>query len=327
MMTFERPMLLLLLVTVPLWHWLRASWIRDEEKRLRRFVRPVLWERVGIEAPPSRLLTRWLWTAGLLLAVFSLSGPTWGRDEAFLPVGGRNVAIALDVSRSMGCGDEVPTRLGRASAEIRRLVRAMPDTRFSLILFSGQSRLAVPITLDSDFLFSRLPMSSEEPAFLPPGTSMGNLVEVMADALPDQDLESRVGMIFSDGGFHDLNIERSIESARSRGIALVTVGTGGDTPVTVPDGRGGVVVFQGDTVRTVLEEDALRRLAEGTGGFYTRISEAGDLAEPLARLLAFSSREARLQSANIGPGRRYQLFLGASLILMCAALVLERRGL
>lgn len=326
-MTFERPILLLLLGIAPVWHWLRAAWLRDEERRLKRFVRPVLWERVGIEAPPRRLLTRWLWTAGLLLAAFALAGPTWGRDEAFLPVGGRNVAIALDVSRSMGCDDEVPTRLGRASAEIRRIVRDMPDTRFSLILFSGQSRLAVPITLDSDFLFSRLPMSSDEPVFLPPGTSMGNLVEVMADALPGQDLESRVGIIFSDGGFHDLNIQRSIESARSRGIALVTVGVGGDTPVTVPDGRGGVLIFQGDTVRTTLEEDALRRLAEETGGFYTRISEAGDLAVPLQRLLEFSSREARLQSANIGPGRRYQLFLGTALLLMCAAIVLERRGL
>ena len=326
-MTFERPILLLLLVIAPVWHWLRASWLADEEERLKRFVRPVLWERVGIEPPPRRLLTRWLWTIGLLLAAFALAGPTWGRDEAFIPVGGRNIAVALDVSRSMACDDEVPTRLGRAAAEIRRLVAGMPDTRFSLILFSGQSRLAVPITLDTDFLLSRLPMSSDEPVFLPAGTSMGNLVEVMADALPGEDLESRVGIILSDGGFHDLNIESAIETAQGRGMALVTVGVGGDTPVTVPDGRGGVIVYQGDTVRTTLEEENLERLAEATGGFYTRISEAGDLSEPITRLLENSSREARLQSANIGPGRRYQLFLGGALLLICAALVLERRGL
>lgn len=326
-MTFERPMLLLLLVVAPLWHWLRGVWLADEENRLKRFVRPVLWERVGIEPPPGRLLTRWLWTAALLLLLFSLAGPVWGRDEAFIPAGGRNVAIALDVSRSMLCDDESPTRLGRASAEIRRLVGAMPDTRFSLILFSGQSRLAVPITLDSDFLFSRLPNSGDDPLFLPPGTSVGNLVSVMADALPGENLEARVGIVFSDGGFHDLNIESSIEEALNRGMALVTVGVGGDTPVTVPDGRGGVTVFQGDTVRTVLEEEPLRRLAEGTGGFYTRISEAGHLAEPVRTLLAVTSREARLQSANTGPGRRYQYFLGGALLLMGAALVLERRGL
>lgn len=326
-MTFERPFLLLMLVMAPVWHWLRTVWLADEDERLRRFVRPVLWERVGIEPPPRRLLSRWLWTVGLLLAVFALAGPTWGRDEAFLPAGGRNVAIALDVSRSMACDDEAPTRLGRAASEIRRLVGAMPDTRFSLVLFSGQSRLAVPITLDADFLYSRIPMTSEDPVFLPAGTSMGNLVTVMADALPGEDLESRVGIIFSDGGFHDLSAEASIETAMNRGMSLVTVGVGGDTPVPVPDGRGGVIVFEGDTVRTVLEEEPLIRLAEGTGGFYTRISEAGDLSDPVKRLLEMSSREARLQSANIGPGRRYQLFLGAALLLFSVALVLERRGL
>ncbi len=326
-MTFERPMLLLLLAVVPLWHRLRGVWLADEENRLKRFVRPVLWERVGIEPPPRRLLTRWLWTAALLLLLFSLAGPVWGRDEAFIPAGGRNVAIALDVSRSMSCDDEIPTRLGRASAEVRRLVRAMPDTRFCLILFSGQTRLAVPITLDSDFLFSRLPNSGDDPVFLSPGTSLGSLVSVMADALPGENLEARVGIIFSDGGFHDLNIQGSIEEARDREIALVAVGLGGDTPAAVPDGRGGVTVFQGDTVRTVLEEAPLRRLAEGTGGFYTRISEAGNLAEPVRTLLAVTSREAGLQSAGAGPGRRYQYFLGGALLLIAAALVLERRGL
>jgi Ca-activated chloride channel family protein len=326
-MTFERPVLLLLLVVAPVVHWLRGAWLADEEKRLKRFVRPVLWEKVGIEPPPGRLLTRWLWTLGLLMAFFALAGPTWGRDGAFIPVGGRNVAIALDVSRSMACEDEAPSRLARAAAEIRRLVRAMPGTRFSLVLYSGQSRLAVPITVDSDYFFSRLPMGIDDPTHLPPGTSMGNLVEVMAQALPGADLESRVGIIFSDGGFHDMSVHRSIEQARNRGMALVTIGVGGDTPVTIPDHRGGVLVFQGDTVRTVLEEDALIQLAEGTGGFYSRISEVGDLTVPLNSLLDMSSMEARLQAANVGPGRRYQIFLGASLLFICAALILERRGL
>lgn len=326
-MTFERPYLLLLLLLVPVFHWLRVTWISGEEKRLKRLVRPVLWGRVGIEPPPRRTLTRWLWSAGLLMAFFSLSGPTWGRGEAFIPAGGRNVAIALDVSRSMASDDEVPSRLGRASAEIQRLVRAMPGTRFSLILFSGQARLAVPITLDSDYLFSRLPMGWEEPTYLAPGTNLGDLVAVMGDALPGPGLESRVGVIFSDGGFHDYGVERSVEEARRRNMALVTVGLGGDSPVTIPDHRGGVLLFQGDTVRTVLEEESLIRLAQGTGGFYTRVSEAGDLTGALNRLLESTSMEARLQAANTGPGRRYQLFLGAALLLICSALILEGRGL
>lgn len=118
------------------------------------------------------------------------------------------MVIALDVSRSMWCDDESPTRLGRASMEIKRLIEAMPDTRFSLVLFSGRARLAVPITMDSGFLLDRIPSAPGDETALPMGTTMSNLVDVMVTALPDMELEGQVGLIFSDGGFHDHTLSR-----------------------------------------------------------------------------------------------------------------------
>ncbi|PIE52057.1 hypothetical protein CSA37_08355 [Candidatus Fermentibacteria bacterium] len=324
-MEFQRSWMLLAALLAPLYWWLRTRWLRNDSKRLRRFVRPVLWERIGISPPAEHTLSRVLISLAIILFAVAAAGPVWGTSEAYIPSGGENVVVALDVSRSMWCDDEAPTRLGRAALEICRIVESMPETRFSLVLFSGHSRLAVPITLDSQFILNRIPDTPGDDTALPSGTALSNLVDVMVTALPDMDMEGRVGIIFSDGGFHDYTLTEAIDEANRRDIALATVGVGGDTPTMVP-GDSGPLVWQGDTVRTVLEEEWLEELAEGTGGFYTRISEAGDLSVPLKELLRRSSAKVDAEIAGASGARRYQLFLAGGLALLFAALFLERRG-
>ena len=323
-MVFQKPWMIIFALAGPLYWWLRLRWLRDDEKRLRRFVRPVLWERVGITAPPQHSASRLLISIGIILLALSAAGPVWGTSPAYIPNGGANVVIALDVSRSMWSDDEAPTRLGRSAIEIRRLISMMPDTRFSLVLFSGHARLAVPITLDSEFILDRIPSGPADDVSLPQGTALSNLVAVMATALPDMDMEAQVGIIFSDGGFHDYTINDAIEEALSRRMALVTVGAGGDSPVTVP-GDNGPLIWEGDTVKTVLEEEWLQELAEETGGFYTRISEAGDLSGPVNELLHRSSARADADIAGAAGARRYQYSLGAALLLVLIAAGIERR--
>ena len=323
-MEFQRPWMIILSLAGPLYWWLRLRWLRDDKKRLRRFVRPVLWERIGITPPAMHKTSRLLLSLAVILLALSAAGPVWGTSPAYIPSGGANVVIALDVSRSMWSDDETPTRLGRSAMEIRRLIQSMPGTRFSLVLFSGHARLAVPITLDNDFILERIPSGPSDDVALPQGTALSNLVDVMVTALPDMDMEGQVGIIFSDGGFHDYTLDDAINEALSRRMALVTVGAGGDTPVMVP-GDNGPIIWEGDTVRTVLEEEWLQELAGETGGFYTRISEAGDLSDPVNELLHRSSAQVDADIAGASGARRFQYFLGAALLLILIAVTIERR--
>ncbi len=323
-MEFQRPWMVILALAGPLYWWLRLRWLRVDEKRLRRFVRPVLWERMGISAPSQHKVSRILISVAIVLLALGAAGPVWGTSPAYIPGGGANVVFALDVSRSMWSDDETPSRLGRSAIEIRRIIRAMPETRFSLVLFSGHARLAVPITLDNDFILERIPSGPADAVSLPEGTALNNLVDVMATALPDMDMEARVGIIFSDGGFHDYTLNDAINEAHDRRMALVTIGTGGDSPVSVP-GDNGPLIWQGDTVKTVLEEEWLQELAEETGGFYTRISEAGDLTGPINELLNRSSAQADADIAGAAGARRFQFFIGAALLLIMLAALWERR--
>ncbi|MFO8182569.1 MAG: VWA domain-containing protein [Candidatus Aegiribacteria sp.] len=328
MMGFSYPYLLILLILVPVYLWLRARWHNRELKSLRVFVRPVLWDRVRISPPPSRILSRIMWAAAFSLLVVALSGPKWGTTEAVVSTGGKNLVIALDVSQSMASRDEVPSRLERAAEEIGRLAEQLEDVRMALVLFSGSSRLAVPLTLDREFLLGRIPADPWSNPDIPPGTRLGDMVSLMGSVLPDMDLEASLGMIFSDGGFHDYAIESAVQAASRYGMRLITVGVGGPLDVPVPSPEGGVLVeASGDTVRTSLEEEPLRELAERSGGVYTRLSGSDDLVSITGSFLEMlSGRNSELASGGSTGHRRYQYFLAAALLLTVAAIVLERRG-
>jgi len=325
MPSFEHPWLLLGLLAVPLLLVVRVFAARAERKRLRRFVRPALWRKVGVRPPTGRPLSTALWLASVAAAVLALAGPLWGLGETVTPTGGRNLVVAIDVSASMASADEVPSRLGRAAAVVRRLAAHMPRTRMALVLFADRARLAVPLTMDREFLFGRLPSSPYEVGDLPPGTRLRNLVDVMAAVVPDMDLESSAGLIISDGGFHDYSTVSAAHSATQRALTISTVGVGGADSVPVPDGRGGVLTDAGgDTVLTALDAGPLRELARSTGGVYLEASEARRLAEGLQGIMGSGGLRS-VSGAALAPARRFHLFVLAAVLLGAAAWVAERR--
>ncbi len=328
-MEFQYPFFLLLLLIIPLYWWLRVKWHNTELKLLRVFVRPVLWERVRITPPPSRLLSRILWTAALALSITALSSPTWGRSSAITSTGSKNLVIALDVSQSMASMDEMPSRIARAASEIRKLAEELDDVRIALVIFSGSSRLASPLTLDREFLMNRLPDNVWSSTDIIPGTQLSDMVKLMVSALPEMDLEASLGIIFSDGGFHDYATESAIEEANRYGMNLITVGVGGPIEVPIPNEGGGLLIdAEGDTVRTLLEEGSLRELAERTGGVYVPLSGIEDLISIVKAFLEHISAEnSELATGGSTTTRRYQYFLAPALLLFTFAIILERRGL
>ena len=61
---------------------------------------------------------------------------------------GIDVAIALDVSKSMLATDLQPNRLERAKQLITKLMNEMPNDRIALVLFAGKAYLQMPLTVD-----------------------------------------------------------------------------------------------------------------------------------------------------------------------------------
>ena len=91
-------------------------------------------------------------TALLALGIISLSvallRPAWGICEEKVVQHGRDIIIALDISRSMLAQDVKPSRLEVAKAKIKALLRSLDSERVGLILFAGSALMQCPLTTD-----------------------------------------------------------------------------------------------------------------------------------------------------------------------------------
>ena len=111
MITFDAPFVLWLAPVVAAAVWLGAAWAR--RVRLRR---AALWSeqtaalaRNAGRGGPSAL------AVAACLGTVALAGPRWGQEAVVTETRGLNLAIAVDISRSMLAEDASPSRLGRAA--------------------------------------------------------------------------------------------------------------------------------------------------------------------------------------------------------------------
>ncbi len=102
-MRFVYPFLLLLLSLIPLigmlWLWL----YRRSQRRLAMLIAPTLQPKLVPAHSTSAFHAQFsLVMIGLTLLVFAAARPQWGRKDEKVFTRGRNLMIALDVSRSFG---------------------------------------------------------------------------------------------------------------------------------------------------------------------------------------------------------------------------------
>ena len=89
----------------------------------------------------------------LLLALCScivaVARPFNGYRSAEASVNGRNLIIALDISRSMETRDVDPSRLGAARSAAQMLIDALPTDKIGLMIFSGEAEYSIKRGIDS----------------------------------------------------------------------------------------------------------------------------------------------------------------------------------
>ncbi|MGD1997605.1 MAG: VWA domain-containing protein, partial [Candidatus Dependentiae bacterium] len=89
-----------------------------------------------------------LLTLALVALFVALLQPQWGKKEVEVTQEGRDVLIALDVSRSMLAQDVKPSRLAFTKLKVRKLLQKLAFERVGLILFSGNAFVQCPLTAD-----------------------------------------------------------------------------------------------------------------------------------------------------------------------------------
>lgn len=329
-MRFVYPWVLLLLSLVPLvgllWFWLAARATR----RLGALVAPPLQARL---APPRQA---WRGTTQIVLALGAVSlllvaaaRPQWGQRSQQVYTRGRNLLIALDVSRSMLAQDVHPNRLERAKVDILDLIAELRGDRAGLMVFRGKALLLCPLTTDTAFLRQIVDGVAVDSA--PRGaTDLAHAIRRGLEALEPAMDDHNAILLISDGEELTGDAAEAAREAGQRGVPIFTVGLGdpAGAPLPAADGKGVQQDRQGRPVSTRLMDATLEAIARESGGAYIPLATAGTAHTTLGsiyrqhlRRVAAREQQERIERRYI---ERYQFFLLPAIVLLCAAGCLSR---
>ena len=287
---------------------------------LRRFADERFLDQLVPGRSPARSALRiGLIGVALLLAIFSLAGPSWGFSWEKVERRGVDLVVALDLSRSMLAQDVAPDRLTAAKREIRDLLSLLEGDRVGLVVFAGSAFIQCPLTLDYNAF--EVFLSQLDPGWVPiGGTDLGAAVRTATETFIAQERSGRAVVLITDGEDHGGDLREAAKEAKAEGVHVFVVGIGSPEGVPIPDGKGGFIKDGGRVVLSKLDEGALKELAMTTGGSYVRsVSGMADLEQiyledikkTLESRALTSSRQRRSEE-------RFQWFLLPALLLLFA---------
>jgi Ca-activated chloride channel family protein len=197
----------------------------------------------------------------------------------------QDLIIVLDRSVSMRARDIEPSRLVRATSEIRNFLQHRPDAidRVALVGFADSSLVLSYPTADMGSLFFYLDWIDDDLSPLY-GTDMGGaLVKALALVDKDQRKTQKLVLLVSDGEDLGAELHTAIDMCRAARIRVHCVGIGSDRPVSISlraSGGGESMLLDegGRPIMTRFSETTLRRIAESTGGRYVRSSTGAEMA-------------------------------------------------
>ncbi|PYJ14195.1 MAG: hypothetical protein DME94_09790, partial [Verrucomicrobia bacterium] len=272
---------------VPEWLWglllvpvLMALFVRAERgalRRLQEFVSArLLPQLAGTVNRPRRMIRFGLQLLGFALAIVSLAQPRWGYTFEDVKRKGLDLLIAVDTSRSMLSNDVQPNRLERVKLAVQDLINELQGDRVGLIAFAGRAFLQAPLTIDYDAVFEAI--NDLDTKTIPEGgTNISSAITLATQSFGKSATGNRALIIFTDG--EELSgdaVNAAKAAAADDGVRIFTVGVGTPQgsliPVTGDDGQTAFVKDPaGQVVKSKLDENRLREIAEATGGFYVHL--------------------------------------------------------
>ncbi|MFZ9387154.1 MAG: VWA domain-containing protein [Chitinophagaceae bacterium] len=200
---------------------------------------------------------------------------------------GIDIAIALDVSRSMLATDQAPNRLERAKQFVGKLMDELPDDRLALVLFAGKAYMQMPLTTDHGA--SRLFVSSAGPDAVPQqGTVLSEALEMSARVFNSAEKRFKTVILISDGEDHDADAVRTAGELAEQGVMIIAVGVGSPDGSVIRDPLTGTnkTDASGNTVISRLNEDILRSVAEKTNGIYLNLKGSDEAVSQVKKQLS-----------------------------------------
>ncbi|MGU3375957.1 vWA domain-containing protein [Chryseobacterium sp. M5A1_1a] len=259
-----------------------------------------------------------LYLLGTLFLIFSIIDLLNGSEEVKSNQKLNNVIFMLDVSNSMNAEDIDPSRLTEAKNLMIGTMQKMKNDKIGIVIFAGQATSIMPLTTDYNSAETYI-SGIETNSMQIQGTDFLKGMQAAVEKFKNVNKGSRKIILLSDGEDNEGNDNAAIRLANKEGISVTSVGIGTEEGAPVPEYVFGQLMgyktdINGGTVISKRQTEALRKMAESTGGTYidgNNVNEAPDrIIDALNKKSSGSETLVKSQNAN----HYYQYFLAVSIL-------------
>ncbi len=219
-----------------------------------------------------------------LLLVIATARPQWLGEPVELPVSGRDLMLAVDLSGSMEVEDfklngQLVDRLTATKAVASEFIKRRKGDRIGLILFGKKAYLQTPLTFDRQTVSTLL--NESVIGLAGKETAIGDAIGLAVKRLEKEDINSRVLILLTDGAntAGEVTPLKAAELAKQYQLKIYTIGIGADEMIVRS-------IFGSRRVNPSadLDEKTLTAIAKTTNGKYFRARNTQEL-EKIYQLL------------------------------------------
>jgi len=327
-MTFAEPAWLAVLLLVPLFAAGAVLTARLRRKQWAAFAAPRLRAKLLRRGSP---LPRWLAFSFLMVAVILLAlgmaRPQTTKESRVETSLGRNVMLALDLSRSMLVTDLKPDRLTQAKTLCFELMEALPSDRIGLIGFAGTPYLFAPLTPDHAAV--REMIDQVDMDFIPVGGSdLEAAVELAIKTLKETGQKENALIVLSDGDETTGRMAKLASDAKKAGVYVFAIAVGTEQGDYVPNSEfpdGRHRDKSNSLVRSAINTTALKKLAADTGGRFAVATSAANIPE-MVKAAITDMEQFEIESRDrFVPVEYFQWFVLPGILFLMASVIAGTR--
>lgn len=232
---------------------------------------------VGPQGAGNRRWLTMLFTLAWLLLLIALARPQHIGENTQVPVTGRDLMLAVDISPSMEERDMVLqgrtlNRLEALKVVLDDFISQREGDRLGLLLFGSQPYIQAPLTFDHQTL--RTLLFEAGLGMAGRATAIGDAIGLAVKRLRERPQQHRVLILLTDGAntAGNLSPRKARDIAADSNVRIHTIGIGAETAI-----RQGLFGRRQVNPSSDLDEALLRDVAAATGGQYFRARSIEEL--------------------------------------------------
>ncbi len=319
-MHWGNPYLLFLLILIPIFFLLIGLAGQRRRNNFRKFGDARFYDFFMQEYSAFHWgLKNVIFVFAIMFMIFAIARPRWDKEVQIVKKEGIDIAVCLDVSKSMDAQDIQPSRIERAKDQISLFIDQLRGDRIAIVAFAGKSFVQCPLTDDygAAKLFLSL-LDTETVASY--GTDIGGAIQKAVELFQEEE-KHKIIIVVSDGEDLEQNAVKIAQEAAKQNAIIYSLGVGSPEGSTIPmRDQSGKIIYakddKGDIIFTKLDITTLTQIAKiGNGRFFPITPQQSEIFEIMKNIneiekKKFDSREF------VRYKEQYRYFVIAALILL-----------